>query len=180
MFINKHTGNVINLNSLISPFIKWHTVCQLPHLIQYLAFGFNGGRFASYIEFRYRLLGNYTFRHRIRSVYSGRRPYHEYGFTVYFFRRHLCKVRWRYFRIIPNHLFHYAVYFIFGQAFHRTLGYSVFLFHSHKNISTADILQISGKGANGVVNLIRIPPCLKFYSIGLNFSLVEQIFYVDW
>ena len=70
----------------------------------------------------------------------------------------------------PDHLTLNPRDFFGGKPLHRTLGAALLLGHPDHDVPATRIVKIVGKGADGAVNRIRIPPFFELDAIRLHRS----------
>lgn len=66
------------------------------------------------------------------------------------------------------------------QPFHRPLCNAVDLFNAYYDVSSAEVVDVVGKSTDSTIDGNGIPTLFEFYSVGFDFTLGKQFFYVDW
>lgn len=51
--------------------------------------------------------------------------------------------------------------------------------NAHKDVATAQVVEVVGEYADTVVNALGVPTLLELYAVGLNLLLIQQVSYVD-
>ena len=115
---------------------------------------------------------SHMFRYFIWSLDSGCHPQYYNHLRIYFFYNYFWKICRNNGVIVTKNLFLNFINLLFLYSFYRTDCYTVLFLHTNENVSAAHIVKIIGKGTYTMINVIRIPSCFKFNSVGFHATLV--------